>query len=128
MCGATACDSAKTASTLTRITATNVSSVACSSAPPDAMPALLTQTSTRPVSGRGGLLIDASVYSTDFSSTTGGCTMPGAVETEPIQYEVEGHVARIWLNRPHKLNSVSQQLLHELDDARVRAEEDDNVR
>ena len=37
--------------------------------------------------------------------------MPVAVEVEPIQYEVDGHVARIWLNRPHKRNSVSQQLL-----------------
>src|SRR5439155_1146740 len=54
--------------------------------------------------------------------------MPGVVETEPIQYEVDGHVARIWLNRPHKKNSVSQQLLQELDEARIRAEEDDNVR
>jgi len=54
--------------------------------------------------------------------------MPGAVETEPIQYEVDGHIARIWLNRPHKLNSVSQQLLQELDEARIRAEEDDDVR
>jgi enoyl-CoA hydratase len=57
-----------------------------------------------------------------------GDQMPGAVETEPIQYEVDGHVARIWLNRPHKRNSVSQQLLQELDEARIRAEEDDNVR
>ena len=43
--------------------------------------------------------------------------MAGAVEVEPIQYEVDGHVARIWLNRPHKRNSVSQQLLQELDEA-----------
>jgi enoyl-CoA hydratase/carnithine racemase len=54
--------------------------------------------------------------------------MPLAVETEPIQYEVDGHVARIWLNRPHKRNSVSQQLLQELDDARIRAENDPEVR
>src|SRR5437867_10691889 len=54
--------------------------------------------------------------------------MTRMVETEPIQYEVDGHIARIWLNRPHKRNSVSQQLLQELDKARVRAEEDDNVR
>jgi enoyl-CoA hydratase/carnithine racemase len=54
--------------------------------------------------------------------------MSGAVEVDPIQYEVDGHVARIWLNRPHKLNSVSQQLLQELDEARIRAEEDDDVR
>src|SRR5215213_2075098 len=50
------------------------------------------------------------------------------VEAEPIQYEVEGHVARIWLNRPHKRNSVSQQLLQELDEARIRAESDPEVR
>ena len=54
--------------------------------------------------------------------------MPVAVEVEPIQYEVDGHVARIWLNRPHKRNSVSQQLLEELDQARIRAEEDPDVR
>ena len=54
--------------------------------------------------------------------------MAGVIETEPIQYEVDGHIARIWLNRPHKLNSVSQQLLQELDEARMRAEDDDNVR
>jgi enoyl-CoA hydratase/carnithine racemase len=54
--------------------------------------------------------------------------MPVPVEVEPIQYEVEGHVARIWLNRPHKRNSVSQQLLQELDEARQRAEEDPEVR
>ena len=54
--------------------------------------------------------------------------MPGTVEVEPIQYEVEGHVARIWLNRPHKRNSVSQQLLQELDEARQRAEDDSEVR
>jgi enoyl-CoA hydratase/carnithine racemase len=54
--------------------------------------------------------------------------MPLAVETEPIQYEVDGHVARIWLNRPHKRNSVSQQLLQELDEARIRAENDPQVR
>jgi enoyl-CoA hydratase len=54
--------------------------------------------------------------------------MPVAVEVDPIQYEVEGHVARIWLNRPHKRNSVSQQLLQELDEARIRAEQDPDVR
>jgi enoyl-CoA hydratase len=54
--------------------------------------------------------------------------MTRMVETEPIQYEVDGHVARIWLNRPHKRNSVSQQLLQELDEARIRAENDPEVR
>jgi enoyl-CoA hydratase len=50
------------------------------------------------------------------------------IEAEPIQYEVDGHVARIWLNRPHKRNAVSQQLLSELDAARRRAEEDPEIR
>jgi enoyl-CoA hydratase len=51
-----------------------------------------------------------------------------AVEIDPIQYEVEGHVAHIWLNRPHKRNSVSHQLLAELGEAVDRAEADDQVR
>src|SRR6059036_1511324 len=54
--------------------------------------------------------------------------MSGVVEVEPIQYEVDGPVPRIWLNRPHKRNSVSQQLLQELDEARIRAESDPAVR
>jgi enoyl-CoA hydratase len=54
--------------------------------------------------------------------------MTSVVEVEPIQYEVDGPVARIWLNRPHKRNSVSQQLLQELDEARIRAENDPDVR
>jgi enoyl-CoA hydratase len=54
--------------------------------------------------------------------------MPVAIEVDPIQYEVDGHIARIWLNRPHKRNSVSQQLLQELDDALTRAENDPDVR
>jgi enoyl-CoA hydratase/carnithine racemase len=54
--------------------------------------------------------------------------MPGAVEIDPIQYEVDGPVARIWLNRPHKRNSVSMQLLLELSKAIDLADEDDDVR
>jgi len=54
--------------------------------------------------------------------------MTGTVEVEPIQYATDGHVARIWLNRPHKRNSVSQQLLQELDEAVGRAEADNEVR
>ena len=53
--------------------------------------------------------------------------MPAIIEAEPIQYEVDGHVARIWLNRPHKRNAVSQQLLRS-STRRGRAEEDENVR
>jgi enoyl-CoA hydratase/carnithine racemase len=54
--------------------------------------------------------------------------MPVATEVDPIQYEVVGQVAHIWLNRPHKRNAVSQQLLAELEDAVDRAEKDDDVR
>jgi enoyl-CoA hydratase/carnithine racemase len=50
------------------------------------------------------------------------------VDAEPIQYEVDGPLARIWLNRPHKRNCVSQQLLAELEAAVDRAEADDRVR
>jgi enoyl-CoA hydratase/carnithine racemase len=54
--------------------------------------------------------------------------MPVATEAEPIQYEVQGAVANIWLNRPHKRNCVSQQLLAELELAVNRAEADADVR
>ena len=54
--------------------------------------------------------------------------MPGPPESEPIQYEALGMVAYIWLNRPHKRNSVSQQLLAELERAVDRAEKDPDVR
>ena len=54
--------------------------------------------------------------------------MPGEREVDPIQYEVDGPIARIWFNRPHKRNSVSQQLLQELGEAVDRAEADDQVR
>ena len=50
------------------------------------------------------------------------------MEAEPIQYEADGPVARIWLNRTHKRNCVSQQLLSELEVAVDRAEADDAVR
>src|SRR3954466_4308903 len=50
-------------------------------------------------------------------------------DTEDVlQYEVEGGVATIWLNRPHKKNCINWQLLMELGDAFDRAEEDDDVR
>jgi enoyl-CoA hydratase len=54
--------------------------------------------------------------------------MPGPPEADPIQYESDGHIARIWLNRPHKRNCVSQQLLSELEHAVNRAEADEDVR
>src|SRR5882762_8400272 len=54
--------------------------------------------------------------------------MQVASEVEPIQYEARGAVANIWLNRPHKRNSVSQQLLAELERAVDRAERDPEIR
>jgi len=54
--------------------------------------------------------------------------MAGIVESEPVQYEVDGHVARIWLNRPHKRNSISQQVLADLESSVAKAEADQNVR
>src|SRR5258708_36780676 len=55
-------------------------------------------------------------------------TLPRPPEAEPIQYEKRGMVAHIWLNRPHKRNCVSQQLLSELEVAVNRAEKDREVR
>jgi enoyl-CoA hydratase/carnithine racemase len=45
-----------------------------------------------------------------------------------IQYEVDGGVATIWLNRPEVKNAVNWTLLTELGKALDRAEEDDAVR
>ena len=54
--------------------------------------------------------------------------MAKVVEEDVIQYEVEDYVAHIWLNRPHKRNCVSAQLMRELGDAVRRADADDDVR
>lgn len=49
--------------------------------------------------------------------------------SQPVGYEVlEGHVARITLNRPQYRNAQSRLLLEELDAAFVRAGEDEDVR
>jgi len=50
------------------------------------------------------------------------------LEVDVIQYEVSDHVAYIWLNRPHKRNCVSAQLMKELGEAIDRAEADPDVR
>src|SRR3954453_4216511 len=47
---------------------------------------------------------------------------------EVLQYEVDGGVATIWLNRPHKKNCINWELLIALGEALDRAEEDDDVR
>ena len=54
--------------------------------------------------------------------------MAKTLEADVIQYEVEDYVAHIWLNRPHKRNCVSAQLMQELGDAVRRADADPDVR
>jgi enoyl-CoA hydratase len=49
-------------------------------------------------------------------------------EKDVIQYEVAGGIATIWLNRPHKRNCVSPQLLDDLANAVDRAEADEEAR
>ncbi len=48
-------------------------------------------------------------------------------EKDVIQYECSNGIATIWLNRPHKRNCVSPQLLSELAEAVNRAEKDENA-
>ena len=45
-----------------------------------------------------------------------------------IQYEVEGRVLTITLNRPEKLNAFTTTMMNELLDALDRADADDDVR
>jgi enoyl-CoA hydratase len=53
---------------------------------------------------------------------------PSATETEPIQYEVDGHVATIWLNRPHIRNAVNWELLNQMAERVEQAATDPEVR
>ena len=48
--------------------------------------------------------------------------------SEVLQYEVDGGVATIWLNRPEVKNCINWELLMALGAALERAEEDDDVR
>lgn len=50
-----------------------------------------------------------------------------AVEDD-IQFERDGHVARIWLNRPHKRNSVNRQMLERLDQIVAEVDADPELR
>ena len=50
------------------------------------------------------------------------------LETDVMQYEVVDRVAHIWLNRPHKRNCVSAQLMKEMGEAVERAGDDPDVR
>ena len=46
------------------------------------------------------------------------------VDTDHIVLEKDGDVARVWLNRPHKKNAVTVELLHRLDEIIVEVDND----
>ncbi|MEU0074865.1 enoyl-CoA hydratase/isomerase family protein [Streptomyces sp. NPDC006332] len=50
-----------------------------------------------------------------------------AVEDE-IQFERDGHVARVWLNRPHKKNCVTVPILERLDEIITEVDADPELR
>jgi len=50
------------------------------------------------------------------------------MQSETIIYEASGGIAEIRLNRPHRLNAVTQQLYNELNAALGVAEADGDVR
>lgn len=47
---------------------------------------------------------------------------------DDIQLERDGHVARIWLNRPHKRNCITVPMLHKLDEYITAIEADPELR
>jgi enoyl-CoA hydratase len=57
-----------------------------------------------------------------------GSIRGGLVEQQVIEYEVSDHVARVWLNRPHKRNAVSDELLDRLYETIETADADPEVR
>src|SRR5215212_10423374 len=50
------------------------------------------------------------------------------VDTDHIVLEKDGEIARVWLNRPHKLNAVTTELLHRLDEIIVEVDSDPNLK
>lgn len=50
-----------------------------------------------------------------------------AVEDD-IQFERDGHVARVWLNRPQKRNSVNHEILERLDQIITEVDSDPDLR
>jgi enoyl-CoA hydratase len=50
------------------------------------------------------------------------------VQTDHIVLEKDGDVARVWLNRPHKKNAVTVELLHRLDEIIVEVDNDPDLR
>src|SRR6478672_780709 len=50
------------------------------------------------------------------------------VDTDHIVLEKDGDVARVWLNRPHKKNAVTVELLHRLDEIIVEVDNDPSLK
>lgn len=48
--------------------------------------------------------------------------------TDDIQFERDGHVARVWLNRPWKRNSVNVEILQRLDEIVAEVDADPELR
>ena len=50
------------------------------------------------------------------------------VDTDHVVLEKDGEIARVWLNRPHKLNAVTTELLHRLDEIIKEVDADPNLK
>ena len=50
------------------------------------------------------------------------------VVTDHVVLEKDGEVARVWLNRPHKKNAVTVELLHRLDEIIKEVDEDPELK
>jgi enoyl-CoA hydratase len=50
------------------------------------------------------------------------------VDTDHIVLEKDGEIARVWLNRPHKKNAVTVELLHRLDEIIREVDSDPDLR
>ncbi len=50
------------------------------------------------------------------------------IDTDHIILEKDGPIARVWLNRPHKKNAVTPELLHRLDEIIVEVDNDPELR
>ncbi|WP_067682680.1 enoyl-CoA hydratase/isomerase family protein [Nocardia miyunensis] len=50
------------------------------------------------------------------------------IDTDHIVLEKDGDIARVWLNRPHKKNAVTTELLHRLDEIIVEVDNDPELK
>lgn len=50
------------------------------------------------------------------------------IDTDHVVLEKDGDVARVWLNRPHKKNAVTVELLHRLDEIIKEVDEDPELK